>query len=126
MAVAQEFIDFFVPIGIIRRKYPGGWKQCLCDHQNLIGGRVWHDEHLFRDGAMSPADMHQIVAHWKKLGFETLREMDGHPVEWVDVCVSESMFGGPTFPCTWLAFDEVTGGAYLKGTEPGKLVGRRG
>ena len=66
MAVAQEYIDFFVPIGIIRQKYPGGWEQCLCDHQHLIGGRVWHDEHLFRDGAMSPADMQPSLTFLKR------------------------------------------------------------
>ena len=125
MAVVQEYIDFFVPTRVIRQKYPGGWERCILDHQHLVGGRVWYDAHLFRDGAMSPADMQRIVSHWKKLGFEALREMDGRPVEWVDVCVSERMYGGPTSPCAWLAFDEVTGGAYLKGTDPGKLVGRR-
>ena len=105
--------------------YPGGWEQCLRDHQHLMGGRVWHDEHLFRDGAMSPVEMQEMVTRWQGLGFETLRAIGERNFQWVDVCVSESMFGGPTYACTWIAFDEVTGGAYLKGTEPGKLVGRR-
>ena len=38
MAIALEFIDFVVPIALIRQKYPGGWEQCLQDHERLIGG----------------------------------------------------------------------------------------
>ena len=124
MAVAQEFIDFFVPIERIRQKYPGGWEQCIRDHGTALGGRIWHDEHLFRDGAMSPADAQGIVSHWQGLGFNTHREQDGRPVEWLDVCISERTFGGPTLPCDWIEYDASTGGAYLKGTEPGALVGR--
>lgn len=47
MAIQLEFIDFIVPRSVIEEKYPGGWVQCLKDHKNLIGGRVWYDEHLF-------------------------------------------------------------------------------
>ena len=36
MAIALEFIDFVVPIALIRQKYPGGWEQCLQDHERLI------------------------------------------------------------------------------------------
>ena len=50
MSVALEFIDFIVPISTIREKYPGGWEQCLKDHSPLLGGRVWHDDHLLRNG----------------------------------------------------------------------------
>jgi hypothetical protein len=62
MAVALEFIDFIVTIDTIRRKYPGGWKKCLEDHRNLIGGRVWNGVHLFRHGAMAPWAIGQLVA----------------------------------------------------------------
>jgi hypothetical protein len=125
MAIAQEFIDFIVPIEVIRRKYPGGWAQCLLDHKSAIGGRVWFDHHLFRDGAMSPAGIQDLVAHWRELGFETHREEGGEPVEWLDVCVSEGHFGGPTLPCAWIAYDETTRGAYLKAHPAGPLVGPR-
>jgi len=57
MAVALEFIDLIVPVAVIRTKYPGGWDQCLRDHEFLIGGRVWFDDHLFSDGAMSSRQM---------------------------------------------------------------------
>ena len=61
MAVQLEFINFIAPIETINEKYPGGWEQRLKDHQNLIGGRVWFDDYLFRDGAMNPMDIGSLV-----------------------------------------------------------------
>lgn len=124
MAIALEFIDFVVPIEIIRNKYPGGWEQCLRDHAALIGGRVWYDDHLFRDGAMSPNDIGHLVDHWADLGFEPTELCDGEQV-WKDVCAVESVFGGPTLPCNWITVDTDQRIAYLRGTEPGAVV-RRG
>lgn len=68
MAIALEFIDFVVPISVIREKYPGGWEQCLKDHRQLIGGRVWFDAHLFRDGAMNPLDIKVPLGRVDRLG----------------------------------------------------------
>lgn len=123
VAIALEFIDFVVPIGVIHQKYPGGWQRCLKDHERLIGGRVWFDDHLFRDGAMNPRDIGRLVEEWQDLGFEPFVELDGRRV-WKDVCVIESLFGGATLRCDWVAIDEVTGGAYMVGTQPGALIGR--
>ena len=61
MAIKLEFFDLIVPIKNIKQKYPGGWKQCLKDHDSNSGGRVWYDEHLFRDGAMSPNDIAYLL-----------------------------------------------------------------
>ena len=122
MAIATEFIDFIVPIHIIQEKYFGGWERCLEDHKELIGGRVWYDEHLFRDGAMGPQGIEALVDLWETLGFQCYKEVDGKK-HWQDVCVYEGMFGGVTMPCDWLAVDEKTGGVYLVGTQPGVLVG---
>lgn len=123
MAIALEFIDFVVPIQTIRNKYPGGWEQCLREHAPLIGGRVWYDEHLFRDGAMNPNDIRFLVERWAELGFELYEVRDGKKF-WKDVCVIESMFGGPTLPCDWIIYDGDKRIAYLKGTEPGSIIGR--
>ena len=125
MAVRLEFIDFIVPIATIKSKYPGGWEQCLKDHSNLIGGRVWHDDHLFRDGAMSPTGIEILVRNWTELGFEPMATVDGNRV-WKDCCVIEHMFGGPTLPCEWIQFTEDGIAAFLKGTGPGEAVGRAG
>ena len=123
MAVALEFIDFIVPIAVIRAKYPGGWEQCLIDHERLIGGRVWYDEHLIRDGAMNPNDIESLIDEWSELGFQPMEERDGEHI-WKDVCVVESMFGGPTLPCEWLVMGEDGCSAYLRGSEPGPIKSR--
>ncbi len=123
MAVSLEFIDFIVPIAAIKQKYPGGWDQCLKDHENLIGGRVWFDEHLLRDGAMNPGDIEFLIEEWTDLGFQPTEEIDGQRV-WKDCCVVESMFGGATLPCDWLEIGDDGRSANLKGTDPGPVVGR--
>ena len=122
MAVMLEFIDLIVPIATIRQKYPSGWDACLDDHEGVLGGRVWHDDHLFRDGTMSPRDMEILVDHWVGLGFQALEVRDGQTF-WKDLCVVESMFGGATRKCDWLVVDRGQRTAYLKGTDPGKIVG---
>lgn len=124
MAVALVFIDFVVPIDLIRQKYPGGWAQCLQDHERLIGGRVWFGEHLLRDGAMNPADIESLVAEWASLGFQPTAELDGQRI-WQDCCVVESMLGGPTLPCDWLELSEDGRSAWLKGTQPGEIKWRQ-
>lgn len=125
MSVMCEFIDFIVPIHVIKEKYPGGWEQCLIDHDYSIGRCIWYDDHLFHTGAMNPMDIEDLVNHWKELGFETHKEdANTVPIEWVDVCVYERFFGGATLPCDWIDFDEESGGVFLKGTDPGKLVTR--
>ena len=123
MAVSLEFIDFIVPIAAIKQKYPGGWDQCLKDHENLIGGRVWFDEHLLRDGSMNPGDIEFLIEEWTDLGFQPTEEIDGQRV-WKDCCVVESMFGGATLPCDWLEIRDDGRSANLKGTDPGQIVGR--
>ena len=123
VAVALEFIDFIVPIAVIGEKYPGGWEQCLRDHTPLLGGRVWYDDHLLRDGAMNPADIEVLVTTWAARGFEPTAVVDGQGV-WKDCCVTEHMFGGPTLPCSWIEITEDGRAAFLRGTAPGKTAGR--
>lgn len=123
MAIATEFIDFIVPIKIIEKKYPGGWAQCLEDHADALGRRVWHDDHLFRDGAMNPRDIEYLVNYWTDLGFSPTEEKNGQKV-WKDVCVFEGFFSGPTLPCDWIDFDRKLHAVFLKGTPVGELNGR--
>lgn len=123
MAIALEFIDFVVPIETIRQKYPGGWAQCLAEHEPLIGGRVGYDDHLFRDGAMSPQDIQLIVERWEALGFETMRRIDDQ-LHWQDCCEIESMLGGATLPCDWISVNREERYAWLTGTDPGEVVFR--
>jgi hypothetical protein len=123
MSIYLEFINLIIPIRTIEEKYDGGWKQCLEDHKNLIGKKVWYDEHLFKDGAMSPQDMGDIVKEWKGRGFMSTVEIEGQK-HWVDMCVVEGMVGGATLPCDWLEYDEDSGGVFLKGHKPGKIISR--
>ena len=121
MAIATEFINFIVPIHNIRAKYPGGWEQCLKDHEHLIGGRVWYDEYLFRDGAMNPMDIESLVEEWEAMGFEGIVTREGQKY-WKDLCVFE--MGGSTLPCDWIDFDRETRTAFLRGTDPGEVAYR--
>jgi hypothetical protein len=119
MAVALEFIDFISPISIIERKYPGGLRCCMED--SVIAS--WHDEYLFRTGAMNPLDIETLAKRWRKMGFIPTRKKKGKKF-WKDFCVLET-FGGPTLPCDWLEVDLTHGYAYLRGTEPGIVIYRR-
>lgn len=117
MSIKIMFINFIVPIKTIKEKYLGGWEQCLLDHKELIGGRVYYDEHLFRDGAMNPMDMRNIIAKWGKLGFHI---HDGD--KWVDACVVEGIFGRPIFPCDWIGIDVDEDTVFLKREPRGDVV----
>ena len=119
MAIKLEFFDLIVPIKTIKKKYPGGWKQCLIDHNGNIGGRVWYDEHLFRDGTMNPGDIGQLVDWWREKGFHT--HVEGDNPKWVDVCVVETISGGTTLPCDWIEVHGRT--ATFKGENIGYVVG---
>jgi hypothetical protein len=122
MAIQTEFIDFIVNISAIRAKYPGGWERCLQDHAPLLGGRVWHDQYLLRDGAMSPAGIAALVDEWTSLGLTGRAQVDGE-MRWVDFCVHETMLGGPTLPCAWLVSTGPSSVAHID--DPGSpVVGR--
>jgi hypothetical protein len=77
MAIALEFIDFIVPITVIRKKFPGGWEQCQNDHGHLIGGCVRQDDHLFRDGVMNPIDIGALVEKCADFCFEPTVKRSG-------------------------------------------------
>lgn len=123
MAIRTEFINLIVPIKVIKDKYPGGWAQCLEDHAELIGGRVWYDDHLFRDGAMNSMDMKSLIEDWEEMGFTLFSEKDGKKC-WEDVCVYEGMLGGATMTCNWLEEEGKRGIVRLKGAPECGLVGR--
>jgi hypothetical protein len=123
VAIALEFIDVVVTIARIRETYPGGWEQCTLDYAALLGRRVWHDQYLFRDGAMTPPEVEQLVEGWAVLGFEPVGTRHGAPY-WKDVCVVDWRRGGPTAPCDWLSVDLLSRTAHLAGAKPGSLVWR--
>lgn len=119
MAIALEFFNFVVPIKLIRQKYPGGWEQCLRDHRHLLNGRVWFDEHLFRNGSMGPPGIESLIEEWESRGFECFVQKDGRDC-WNEVAVCES--GGASLECDWLGFNHETRAAYLIGEDEGQVV----
>jgi len=115
MAIALEFINFIVPISVIEKKYPGGFEQCLKDHAHLIGGRVWYDDHLFRDGAMSESDIIDTIYEWADKGF------DPGP----DICLFVPLEDPPNrYSCDWIELAPNNRIAWLKGTEQGEVFHR--
>ena len=122
MAVYLEFINLIIPRDRIKAVYTGGWEQFVSDRQAAIGGRIWFDDHLMRDGAMSPGDMGLLIDLWKDIGLNPIDEKDGQKF-WEDCCVVDTMFG-VTLPCDWIEFTEDGRSAFLKGTEPGELATR--
>ena len=122
MAVYLEFINLIIPRDRIETVYEGGWDQFVSDNQSAIGGRIWFDDHLMRDGAMSPGDMGLLIDLWKDIGLNPIDEKDGQKF-WEDCCVVDTMFGA-TLPCDWIEFTEDGRSAFLKGTEPGELAMR--
>ena len=123
MAINLIFIDFIVPIAKIRALYPGGWEKCLYDHRRSLGGKVYFDQHLFHTGAMDPEDGEKLIEHWTKLGFEATEVIDGKKV-WKDFCALESLLVPERGPW-WLRINHEERAAYLTGTEPGSVAGRR-
>jgi hypothetical protein len=93
----------------------------LARYSPFLGETVWHDDHLFREGAMNPMDSGKLVKHWEDLGFQTIETVDGNRI-WKDICVV-SMLDGLTLPCKWIDFDDEQYYAYLKGQTPGKVIG---
>lgn len=121
MSISLEFIDFVIPISVIEEKYRGGWIKCLSDHKSLIGGTVWFDDHLFRDGAMNSSDIDLLVDCWTKRGFEPFEQINGVKV-WKDFCILDG--GEPTLPCDWIQINENEYSASLKDTPPSQIVDR--
>jgi len=117
MALALACINFISPIAIIEKKYPGGWEQCKSDYARSIS----YDDHLMRLCSMNPHEMEQLVNHWGKMGFETYVE-NGDSAFWSECCIVDQL-GGVTLPCEWLTTANDKRSVYLKGTDPGIIVG---
>uniref|UniRef100_UPI00404734F0 hypothetical protein n=2 Tax=Pseudomonadati TaxID=3379134 RepID=UPI00404734F0 len=105
MAVLIDFFNIIVPIKTIERKYPGGWNACLNDHKDVLGHTVWHDDHLFRDGAMNSIDFGKIIEFWEGLGFRAFAPEDTDEFEWLDFCVVNAPFYELEKVCLWLNFE---------------------
>jgi hypothetical protein len=124
MAVQLEFHNFILPISIIKAKYPGGWEQCLIDHEYAIGRRVWYDDYLFRDGGMGPIDIKCLLNKWQSMGLKPHLLVDDKPVGWLDMCVIDGLTKRPTLPCSWISINHREEHASLTNAPPCTLVNR--
>lgn len=123
MAIQLEFINVIAPIQTIWEWYPSGWAGFLRDHASKLGRVAWYDDHLVRvGGAMEPAMVEGLIAHWTQSGFQATERVCGNEV-WRDFCVVDS-FGNSLHRCDWLMFDSASRTVWLAGTSPGRVVGR--
>lgn len=121
MAVYCEFINIIIPIANIDRVYPGGFAAYKQEHAKEFTGRMYHDEYLFRDGAMSAGDAQAIITEWEQRGLIPLISKDG--VEyWHELC-SVNMMTGLTQPCTWARYDRKQSCVHMTGAPETPVVG---
>ena len=124
MAIQLEFVSVIVPVQRIRDLYPGGWDGCLKDNAERLGKVVWYDEHLFHGGgAMDPEMVGALIERWTRLGFTATEVVDGKKV-WKDLVVCDAFGFSKHGICPWIVVDGDERLAYLRGTEPGPIIGR--
>jgi len=124
MAIHCEFIDLIIPIANINKVYPGGFVKYKSDNIEGFSGRLWHDDYLFRDGAMDGGVMQSLCQEWEQRGLQGAVETNGR-MQWKDFCVVENLFRGPTLPCDWIEFDPETISVFFKGQPKGEIIGRK-
>lgn len=114
MAVHCEFIDFIIPIKNINKVYAGGFAKFKEDNREGFSSKLWHDNSLLRDGAMSPSGIEALIQKWEDLGLIGIEVRNGRKY-WKDFCVVEGHFGGPTLDCDWIEYDKKANCAHLNG-----------
>lgn len=128
MSIKLEFYNIIIPIKNIEKcKEIEGFKGTLKYHKkNGTIEKIWHDDYLYRDGAMNPSDIEKIVNFWKKQGLNPTKTVSGKKY-WDELCVV-NFHEGPTLPCKWLEFkienDYSNSQAWLKGTNKNKIIGK--
>jgi len=114
MAISVTFLSVIIPITNVEKcTKVGGLAGILKKQKELMGKRVRVDEFLYKDGAMSPADIETIVNFWQDQGLVSTEIKDGKQV-WKDLCVVD-MASGPTLSCDWLKYDKETFTVRMKG-----------
>ena len=124
MAINLANIDFIIQVSVIRKRYPGGLEKCLYDHSRSLGGVVYFDRHLFHTGAMSDDGIQKLIEKWSAMGFEAT-EVVNEEKRAKDFCIVQSLLSHISLPCHWLMINEGERYAYLVGTVPGPIAGRR-
>jgi hypothetical protein len=124
MAIYCEFINLIIPISNIESVYTGGFIKFKEDNATGFNiGVLWHDDYLFREGAMNFSSLELRIKKWESLGLKGLFNVNGEQ-KWIDFCVFEGMFDGDNINCDWLLYDSKTRCAYMKDMPFGKIAFR--
>lgn len=109
MAIYCEFINLIIPISKINLTYEGGFNKFKEDNLNGYEiGILWHDEYLFRDGAMHSSNLDIRIKKLEKLRLIGLIEKNGENTS-----------------CDWLTYDSKTRCVNMKGKPFGEIAFRK-
>jgi len=124
MAIELEFINIIIPIEVIDRVYKDGWDKFKQDNIVMHKRAWWHDDHLYREGAMNPMDIKNNLERWEQMGANP-EKTDGGNRAWDELCVVD-VIHGPTLTCNWIGWDYTDSIVWLKGKKKGTKVFRHG
>ncbi|MFA5895199.1 MAG: hypothetical protein WC851_05485 [Candidatus Shapirobacteria bacterium] len=129
MSIKVIFYGVVIPlVNVEKCKAIGGVKGILEKQKDSVGKRVLVDDYLYKDGAMSPGDIEDIVDFWQDQGLVPTELKDGKQV-WKDLCVVDMSYGA-TLPCDWLEVDRSNYPdppiVWMKGKPKGEIVWRTG
>jgi len=98
MPIHLEFINVIVRRDAVDAKVSGGWEAFL---SKFCTSEIdWHDDYLFRTGAMNEMDAERLVEMFEQEGLTPYRTLPSGEVEWVDLCVMSML--GYNGICDWL------------------------
>jgi len=121
MAIQLEFCNIIVPVAKIKEKLG---LDVFEEQYSMNSDTTWNDGLLWRTGCMDNSVLSDLLDGWEALGFDLIEEV-GSKKQWKDLCVVNSNFG-PSYPCNWIEYSKETNTAWLKGEEPGSLIGPEG
>jgi len=101
MSVELEFCSLIIPIEVIRKYYPGGYKKYKLERSHIFvpeNFNIWFDDDLVREGSMG-SDFDDKIHFWEELGVKTNKGDKA----WEHPCVVA--FTDPGF-CKQLVFHE--------------------
>ena len=96
MSIRLRYYNILIPMYILEEKvapleYIVKWNRPW---------NVFHDDHLYHEGAMSPQDAEAIISFWEQHGLKATI-VEGEKEKWNDLC-SIDMFGQLMLPCDWI------------------------
>ena len=118
MAIQLEFYCVIVPIKNIIEKLG---KDVFTETYALNTDWCWHDKHLYCEGCMEETSLGELLDDWESKGFSLVKQVNGED-HWHELCVVYS-HDGPSCPCDWIEYDAEKEIVWLKGTEPGTVIG---